>query len=180
MVVWGTSDSLYLLILTKVCSEIHAFIMCNYLPIILILTALTNRTIATMAMTPPLPSRQLMQQHFRHYHTDKMFPVQRGYLSRIVCFKRGLQASSWWWADEWWILHRPTSELSKPSSRKHTFISSILMPINSRIYQLKFTSMQWLGNLSCHQAGEEEALVLFHRPSSMAIYSSRNNQLLIL
>ena len=146
MVVWGTSDSLYLRILTKVCSEIHAFIMRNYLPIILILTTLTNRTIATMAMTPPLPSRQLMQQNVRHYHTDKMFPVQRGYLSRIVCFKRGLQALLWWWADEWWTLYHPTSELPKPSSRKHAFFSSISMPINSRIYQLKFTLMQWLGN----------------------------------
>jgi hypothetical protein len=95
VVVWGTSDSLYLRILSKVCSEIYAFIMRNYLPIILILTALTNRTIATMTMTPQLPSRELMQQHVRHYHTDKMFPVQRGYLSRIVCFKRGLQALSW-------------------------------------------------------------------------------------
>jgi hypothetical protein len=25
-----------------------------------------------MAMTPPLPSRQLMQQHVGHYHTDKI------------------------------------------------------------------------------------------------------------
>jgi hypothetical protein len=34
--------------------------------------------------------------------------------------------------------------------------------------------------LSCHQAGIKEALVLFHRPSSTAINSSCNNQLLIL
>jgi hypothetical protein len=58
---------------------------------ILILTALTNRTIATMAMTPPVPSRQLMQQHIRHYHTDKMFPVQRGYLLGLSASSKGFK-----------------------------------------------------------------------------------------